>query len=173
MQDLVMEPMALDLSHVTTQTAVVHALPHVGPHCLAIPSFRMAATSSLSMRDVEPGMRTVITGTSPISGQELAASRQELAEAVARLRTAADDEGGDGFLLGYDPLNPDRRIPSSELALGDACLFVWDRAPGEGPVFEWDEVAYLLTTETSIEVYLVDGRTAFIHAAIDWWNLLS
>lgn len=173
MSDLVMEDAVLDLSDIVTETAIVHTMPLVGTRRDTLPSFRFAPTSSLSMADIEPGICTVITGTAPISGQELEACREELADALASLRREAEAEGNDGFLLGFDPLNPTVRIPSSELALGADCLFVWNRAPGEGPVFEWDQVAHLCTTPLSIGIYLIDGRTVFLYANIDWWNRLS
>jgi len=173
MSDLVMEDAVLDLSDIVTKKAIVHSLPFPGAHCRAIPSYRIADTASLSMKDIPSGEVTVITATAPIEGQVLEASREDLERAMASMRAAAAAEGGDGFLLGYDPLNPTARIPDSELALGADCVFVWNRGPGEGPIFEWSEVAHLVTSEESARIFLVDGRLISLHADIDWWNRLG
>lgn len=173
MSHAVIEDMALDLSHIATEKAIVHSLPYVGPHCNAIPSFRIADTASLTMKDIPSGEATVITATAPLEGQALEASRTQLAQAIEQMRASAREEGGDGFVLGYDPLYPTARIPSSELALGADCVFIWDRPRGDGPIFEWSEVAHLVTNEDSAYVYLVDGRLIVIHADIDWWNRLD
>ncbi len=96
------------------------------------------------------------------------ADRRRLAEAVARLRRQADEQGGDGFLLGHDPRNPRMHVRSNELALGVDSVFVWDRSIGEAPGVEWRDVASISTSDFSIEMLLVDGRTIFLHADIDW-----
>ncbi len=171
MYDRTTERLVLD--HVRTDDAIVHTLPHPGPYCTPIPEFRIAARASLSTADVPAGATTVITGTLPIEGEELQKARLELAEAVSTMRATATAEGGDGFLLGYDPLSPTARIPSGELEIGADCVFVWSRDRGEGPLFEWGEVAHLATGDGSVHVFLVDGRVVSIHADIDWWNRIG
>lgn len=173
MSEIVIEEAVLDLSHVTTEKAIVHTLPYVGPHCNATPSFRIVDTASITMKDISLDAVTVITGTAPLEGQALEASRQELARSIEQMRVSAKEEGGNGFVLGCDPLYPKARIPSSELAMGVDCVFVWDRARGDGPIFDWSEVAHLVTREDSAYIFLVDGRLIVIHADIDWWNLLG
>lgn len=170
MNEDAIETMELDLSDIATEKAIVHSLPFPGGHRLAIPAHRVADTASLSMKDIVSGEITVITGTAPIEGQVLEASREQLAQAIASMRAAAAAEKGDGFLLGYDPLNPTMRIPSGELALGVDCVFIWSRERRDGPIFEWSEVAHLVTSEESASIFLVDGRLITLHADIDWWN---
>jgi len=173
MSDTAIEDMVLDLSHITTAQAIVHSMPYAGTRGVAVPSFRIADTASLSMKDIPSYEGTVITATAPLAGQELEASREELAQAIASMRDEAATEGGDGFLLGYDPLNPTARIPASELALGADCVFVWNRERDEGPIFEWSEVAHLVTSREHAHIFLVDGRLISLCADIDWWNRLS
>ena len=173
MDDLVIEQEALDLAHVTTETAIVHTLPYPGPFCDPVPSYRIVPTGTLSMKDLPSDEITVVTGTMAVQGQVLEASRRRLVEAISSMRAAADAEGGDGFLLGYDPLGPSARIASTELGISDDCLFVWNRGRGEGPLFQWDEVAHLTTTEDTMRAFLVDGRVVTLYADIDWWNRLD
>ncbi|MFZ3482019.1 hypothetical protein [Sphingomonas sp. 3-13AW] len=173
MGNLIIETATLDLSHITTEMAIVHELPFVGVRSDPSPSFRLAPTSSLSMTDLCYSAATVITATEPLSGHELEASREQVVEALKTLREAAEQEGGDGFLLGYNPLAPTARIPASELGFTDECVFVWSRDRGEDPLFDWSDVAHVVTDDVSISVFLVDGRLVTLSADIDWWNRLS
>jgi hypothetical protein len=116
-----------------------------------------------------------IVPTKPLSGVQLGLDREQFEGWIEQAHADAREEGGHGLLLGYDPLRPERTIDEGQLGLSDDCVFLWDRPRGAGPMFEWSEVAMVSANRGSptASVFLVDGRSVFLHAAIDWFNRLS
>lgn len=116
-----------------------------------------------------------IAPTKPLSGVQLALDREQFEGWIEQAHADARSEGGHGLLLGYDPLRPERSIAEGALGVSDACVFLWDRPRGAGPLFEWSEVAMVSANRGSptAAVFLVDGRSVFLQAGIDWYNRLS
>lgn len=159
------------------EQVVVHTLPEIVPGwSKGTITFEIVPTSILTDEMfADDTLRQVITPTTPITGIEAQLNKEQFEGWMADAQAQALTEDGDGFLLGYDPLNPDKRLAASELGMTDECVFDWGRDRGVPPMFEWSEVAAFSANRGSptAEIYLVDGRSVFIHADVDWYNRLS
>jgi len=153
MNSIMKEEMPLGQYGIPTRMATIHPM-----WCAS----RNRMDSTASTVDV------VVSAPTPV--EEAQADRERLGAAIACLRRRASEEGGDGFVLGRDPADPRMHVRSAELALGVDHVFIWDRWIGEAPSVEWRDVASVSTSDLSIEIRLVDGRSLFLHADVDWKN---
>jgi hypothetical protein len=115
-------------------------------------------------------MEITITPIRPISDLQAGLERDRLTAWIAQADASAKEEGGSGILLGHDQLAPERRIAA------DAFDVAQDEVVADGSqLFRWADVGSFTTSEGGLTAtaWLIDGRTVFLHADVDWHNLLS
>ena len=126
--------------------------------------------SGVDLPEFEDVVDVVLTSTRPVSAFEAHLERQQLAGWLVEAKAASDEVEAAGLLLGYDPLNPERTFQPADVSVTDELVSL-----GGAPLFRWDEVARASACRGShtASYVLVDGRSVFLHADIDWFNALS
>lgn len=156
---------------------VAHVLPPIMHETAGPPptSRIMTARDLVAETGGRVGSDLLITLAEAASPLTIELDRQQLTGWLAQAGDMAADEEGEGLLMGYDPLRPDRRIAASDVTVTDDAVLVRGDAGATETLFAWSDVAALSANRDadSAMVLLADGRSVFLHADVDWDNRLS
>lgn len=156
-------------------TVFVHAFDPIsvrGPRAYA--TTQQLPVSAIDEGELLAGAIT-ISPRRAISGIQIQLDREQFEGWVEQAQQSALEQGGDGLLLGYDPIHPEARIPQGDLGISEDCVFQWSRPRGADPMFTWDEVAVVIANRDTLSatIHLTNGNSVFLHADVDWFNILS
>lgn len=177
MRPTIIADMLSNIEATNDSMIVMHVLPPImHGHAGNKPTSRIMTARDLTAEDGGDVSNIIaITLAQPISPVTLHFAREQFRGWLEQADRMALDESGHGIRIGYDPLRPDRHAAFSDIGMTDECVFLWDRPRGDGPLFEWSDVAAMTANrdEESAMILLVDGRSVFLHADVDWDNRLS